>query len=40
MMKVWASIGACLISPDLKPIYTHIAALMRAMYHAKALDKG
>ncbi|MDP9158354.1 MAG: GGDEF domain-containing protein [Pseudomonadota bacterium] len=44
VVNVSASIGACLISPDLKPIYTDIAVLMRAadraMYRAKALGKG
>lgn len=44
MVNVSASIGACLISRELKPIYTDIAALMRAadraMYRAKALGKG
>jgi diguanylate cyclase (GGDEF)-like protein len=44
MVSVSASIGACLISPELKPVYTDIAALMRAadraMYRAKALGKG
>lgn len=44
MVNVSASIGACLISRELKPLYTDIAALMRAadraMYRAKALGKG
>ena len=44
VVKVSASIGACLISPDLTPGYTDIAVLMRAadraMYRAKALGKG
>ena len=44
MVNVSASIGACLISRELKPINTDIAALMRAadraMYRAKALGKG
>ncbi|WP_235210677.1 GGDEF domain-containing protein [Caballeronia sordidicola] len=44
VMNVSASIGACLISPDLSPSYTDIAALMRAadraMYRAKAQGKG
>ena len=43
-VNVSASIGACLISPDLSPGYRDIAALMRAadraMYRAKALGKG
>lgn len=43
-VDVPASIGACLISPDLTPGYTDIAVLMRAagraMYRAKALGKG
>jgi diguanylate cyclase (GGDEF)-like protein len=44
MVNVSASIGACLISPELKPVHTESAALMRAadraMYRAKALGKG
>ena len=44
MVNVSASIGACLISPDSKPVYPDIAALMRAadraMHRAKALGKG
>ena len=44
LMNVSASIGACLISPDLSPGYTDIATLMRAadraMYRAKARGKG
>jgi GGDEF domain-containing protein len=43
-VNVSASIGACLISPELTPGYTDIAVLMRAadraMYRAKALGKG
>ncbi len=44
MVNVSASIGACLISRELKPLYTDIAGLMRAadraMYRAKALGRG
>jgi diguanylate cyclase len=44
MVNVSASIGACLISPELKAVHTDSAALMRAadraMYRAKALGKG
>lgn len=43
-VNVSASIGACLISPDLSPGYRDIAVLMRAadraMYRAKALGRG
>jgi diguanylate cyclase (GGDEF)-like protein len=38
--NVSGSIGACLVSPDLKPIYTNIATLMRAADRSKALGKG
>ena len=44
VVNVSASIGACLISPDLSPGYRDIAVLMRAadraMYRAKGLGKG
>jgi diguanylate cyclase (GGDEF)-like protein len=44
VVNVSASIGACLISPELSPGYRDIAVLMRAadraMYRAKGLGKG